>query len=156
MQQKRYSIGEAAEILGYKPYVIRYYEKEFELKIPRNKANRRYFTENELLKLRQIKELQERGYNNAQIKAIMKSSDVYAQQLYAQLEGVAATAHEISSFSNGTLRTLVESLVENSKKEIIKELKNELEVINKNIVTSISSLTKKLEEIMDNIEDSQY
>lgn len=155
MQQKRYSIGEVSDILGYKPHVIRYYEKEFDLKIPRNKANHRYFTENELFALKQIKELQERGYNNTQIKVIMKSSDVYARQIYAQLEGVAAADHEISSINNKTLKALVESVVKNSKNEIIKELKNELDIINQNINASISSLTKKLEEIMHNIEDSK-
>lgn len=71
-----YSIKEISDITGYKPHVIRYYEKEFELEIPRNESNRRYFTINELEKLRYIKSLQEKGLSNKQIKQILKSPEI--------------------------------------------------------------------------------
>ncbi len=32
---KEYTISEVAELTGYPPHVLRYYEKEFELEVPR-------------------------------------------------------------------------------------------------------------------------
>ena len=45
---KEYTISEVAEIIGYAPHVLRYYEKEFEIDIPRNNSNHRYFTYKEI------------------------------------------------------------------------------------------------------------
>lgn len=153
MKQKRYTISEASNILGYKPHVIRYYEKEFDLKIPRTKSNHRYFTENELHTFKQIKELQERGYNNTQIKVIMKSPEAYAQQIYEQLDGVAAAAHESTFLDSETLKSLLEPIIEDIKKEIIKDLKKQLEIVEQTIISSMSSLTKNLQDILQYIED---
>ncbi|NLM04774.1 MAG: MerR family transcriptional regulator [Clostridiales bacterium] len=69
-----YTIKEVAEITGFKPHVIRYYEKEFNLNIPRTNSNRRYFTNKETAQFQYIKELQKKGLNNKQIKKILKSS----------------------------------------------------------------------------------
>ena len=71
-----YSIKEVSEITGFKPHVIRYYDKEFELNIPRNESNRRYFTYKELEKLRYIKTLQTKGLTNTQVKQVLKSPEV--------------------------------------------------------------------------------
>ena len=69
-----YTFKEICEKTGYKSSVIRYYEKEFELSIPRDTNSRRYFTQHELDKLLFIKQMQSKGYNNRQIKISMKTS----------------------------------------------------------------------------------
>ena len=74
MVDERYSIKEVSEIIGFKPHVIRYYEKEFNLDIPRTSSNRRYFTSKETAQFQYIKKLQEKGLTNKQIKDIFKSS----------------------------------------------------------------------------------
>lgn len=73
---KEYSISEASEITGYPPHVLRFYEKEFELDIPRNESNHRYYTYNEIELFQYIKSLQNKGFSNKQIKLILKSPEV--------------------------------------------------------------------------------
>ncbi len=73
---KEYSISEVSEITGYPPHVLRFYEKEFELDIPRNDSNHRYYTYNEIEMFQYIKSLQEKGFSNKQIKLILKSPEV--------------------------------------------------------------------------------
>ena len=71
-----YSISEVSEITGYAPHVLRYYEKEFEIKVPRNDSNHRYFTYKELELIQYIKTLQEKGFGNKQIKLIINSPEI--------------------------------------------------------------------------------
>ncbi len=66
--QERLSISEASEVTGYPPYVLRFYEKEFNLKIPRTDNNQRYYTEKEIDLMNKIKQLKERGVSNNRIK----------------------------------------------------------------------------------------
>ena len=71
-----YTISEVAEITGYAPHVLRYYEKEFEIDIPRNNSNHRYFTYKEVELIQYIKTLQEKGFSNKQIKLIISSPEI--------------------------------------------------------------------------------
>ena len=77
-----YSIKEASEIVGFKPHVIRYYEKEFELDIPRTESNRRVFSYKELEEFRYIKTLKNKGLTNKQIKQILKSPEIKLDDNY--------------------------------------------------------------------------
>jgi len=56
---KRYfSIGEASELCGVKPHVLRYWEQEFtQLKPVKRRGNRRYYQHHEVLLIRRIREL---------------------------------------------------------------------------------------------------
>ncbi|MBS4539934.1 MerR family transcriptional regulator [Clostridium sp. D2Q-11] len=76
MDDRKLSISEVSDILGYENHVLRYYEKEFELEIPRNEVNHRFYTDMEIELLKKIKNLQQKGYSNKQIKLILKSPDL--------------------------------------------------------------------------------
>ncbi|NLJ99495.1 MAG: MerR family transcriptional regulator [Tissierellia bacterium] len=73
---KQYTISEVAELTGYPPHVLRYYEKEFELEIPRNQSNHRYYTYVEIEIFQYIKSLQDKGFSNKQIKLIIRSPEL--------------------------------------------------------------------------------
>lgn len=68
ISQERLTISEAAEITGYPPYVLRFYEKEFNLKVPRTDNNQRFYTEREIEMMNKIKILKDRGVSNSRIK----------------------------------------------------------------------------------------
>jgi len=72
---KEYNISEASTFTGFSNHVLRYYEKEFELKVPRNRSGHRYYTYKEIEIFSYIKVLKERGLSNSQIKSILKSPE---------------------------------------------------------------------------------
>lgn len=73
---REYSISEVAKITGYPPHVLRYYEKEFQLEIPRNQSNHRSYTYVEIEIFQYIRSLQDKGFSNKQIKLIIKSPEL--------------------------------------------------------------------------------
>ncbi len=67
--EKNYMISDASKLVEVENHVLRYWEEELELKIPRNEMGHRYYRESDIQKLRRIKELKEQGF---QLKAIKK------------------------------------------------------------------------------------
>lgn len=74
-KEKKYAISDVSQITGYDKHVLRYYESDFNLKIPRTSTNRRYYTYKEIGVFIRIKKLQEKGLTNKQIKRILHSSE---------------------------------------------------------------------------------
>lgn len=68
-----YSISEVSEITGFAPHVLRYYEKEFGIEVPRKDSNHRYYTYKEIELILYIRDLKDKGFANKQIKMIIDS-----------------------------------------------------------------------------------
>lgn len=67
MDKVRYMISDAANLVDVESHVLRYWEEELELDIPRNEMGHRYYTQDNIRQFLYIKELKEKGY---QLKAI--------------------------------------------------------------------------------------
>ena len=67
MDDTHYSISEAGKLVGVESHVLRYWEDELQLNIPRNGKSHRYYTGLHIRLFQKIKELKEKGY---QLKAI--------------------------------------------------------------------------------------
>lgn len=67
MEKVRYMISDAANLVQVESHVLRYWEEELELTVPRNELGHRYYTQENIQEFLRIKELKERGY---QLKAI--------------------------------------------------------------------------------------
>lgn len=67
MAEVHYFISDASKQVDVESHVLRYWEDELGLEIPRNDMGHRYYTEYHIRLFRQIKELKEKGY---QLKAI--------------------------------------------------------------------------------------
>lgn len=67
MENIRYMISDAANMVNVESHVLRYWEEELELDIPRNEMGHRYYTEDNIKEFLKIKEWKEQGY---QLKAI--------------------------------------------------------------------------------------
>ncbi len=71
MKEKRYFISDAAKELEVESHVLRYWEEELNLEIPRNEMGHRYYREDELEMLKCIKELKARGFQLKTIRQIL-------------------------------------------------------------------------------------
>ena len=69
--EQRYTVTQAAEILGVRASVLRYWEEELELRICRNEQGHRYYTGNDITLLANIKELKKRGLALRAIKELV-------------------------------------------------------------------------------------
>ncbi|MGV0006149.1 MAG: MerR family transcriptional regulator [Candidatus Porifericomitaceae bacterium WSBS_2022_MAG_OTU9] len=97
---KRYfTIGEVGELCAVKPYVLRYWEQEFsQLKPLKRRGNRRYYQRQDLLLIRQIRNLlYEQGYTIGGARQKLSGDDAdqdcsqsqqIVQQLRVELEDV--------------------------------------------------------------------
>lgn len=75
MSHTRYIISDASKQLEVEPHVLRYWEEELQLDIPRNAMGHRYYREEELTTIRGIKKLKEQGFQLKAIKLILPSID---------------------------------------------------------------------------------
>ena len=104
-----YLISEASRRLHVEAHVLRYWEEELQLEIPRNELGHRYYTEKQLALFQRIKELKELGY---QLKAIRTS-------LHEEEEQEAA--EEAGFFVEDSGEDPMEGSVEDSVKDPVKE-----------------------------------
>ena len=75
MEKVRYMISDAASLVNVESHVLRYWEEELELDIPRNEMGHRYYTQENIKQFQQIKELKEKGYQLKAIKMIVHNED---------------------------------------------------------------------------------
>lgn len=71
MAEVHYLISDASKQVDVESHVLRYWEDELDLEIPRNDMGHRYYTEYHIRLFRQIKELKEKGYQLKAIKNVL-------------------------------------------------------------------------------------
>ncbi len=71
MNTKRYMISDASKKVDVESHVLRYWEEELELNIPRNELGHRYYTEENIKLLKNIKVLKEQGFQLKAIKMVV-------------------------------------------------------------------------------------
>ena len=86
MEKVRYMISDAASIVNVESHVLRYWEEELELVIPRNEMGHRYYTKENIDDFMKIKELKEKGYQLKAIRMIIHNGNKDYQFLEEELE----------------------------------------------------------------------
>lgn len=71
MNSKRYMISDASRQVDVESHVLRYWEEELGLDIPRNELGHRYYTEENIRVLKNIKILKEQGFQLKAIKMVI-------------------------------------------------------------------------------------
>ena len=71
MSENHYLISDASKQVDVESHVLRYWEEELNIDIPRNEMGHRYYTDLHVRVFRQIKQLKEKGYQLKAIKPIM-------------------------------------------------------------------------------------
>ncbi|KAE9632966.1 MAG: MerR family transcriptional regulator [Defluviitaleaceae bacterium] len=150
MEEKRYSISEASEILNLETHVLRYWEEELNLEIPRNEMGHRYYTDQEIRIFENIKHFKEQGLQLRAIKAAISSMDEnedYALKLSHgnEVDITNPNDEKVKQFQMMMKNLFKEALVEHNhilRKEIKEELKQDLK---EEMLTQIKFLEKEYE-----------
>lgn len=75
MGEKRYMISDASKMLGVESHVLRYWEEELNVVIPRNEMGHRYYTDNHINLLKNVRDLKNQGYSLRTIKMMLTDPD---------------------------------------------------------------------------------
>ena len=81
MAERRYSISQAGRLVGVENHVLRYWEDELHLEIPRDRKNQRYYTKLHIEMFQKINELKEKGYQLKAIEPVLKRMLAGEQEL---------------------------------------------------------------------------
>lgn len=80
MEKVRYMISDAARMVALEQHVLRYWEDELQLDIPRNEMGHRYYTDDNIKELMRIKELRSQGYQLKAIRMYLKKEKQIAEK----------------------------------------------------------------------------
>ena len=100
MEKVRYMISDAAAMAGVETHVLRYWEEELDLTIPRNEMGHRYYTRENILEFQKIKELKEQGYQLKAIRMIIHSQDVEKAQALYRPDAGTSDGHSANDLLN--------------------------------------------------------
>ncbi len=161
--KERYSITELSEYLNITDHALRFYEKEFGLKIPKDSRGRRYYTTNHANLMYQIKTMRDQGLELKAIRKILEDENIIEEQLQftkCNAESLPAVISTNSNqLSNQELALIMETL-NSIKNELLGNVSAEIlssrEYLSKDILKSklelgacIENSNRKLELKLD-------
>ena len=156
MGEKRYIISDASKMLGVESHVLRYWEEELNVVIPRNEMGHRYYTDNHINLLKNVRDLKNQGYSLRTIKMMLTDPDEkrsgqdrklgMPMQLTAREVGMPAINVEntkaVSTYGSSAGSTIVEQGGHSSKMEQFQEIMDK--VVCKALKASASELGKEV------------
>lgn len=73
MSETRYIISDAAKMIDVEPHVLRYWEEELGMEIPRNEMGHRYYTDREVKLFTMVRDLKDKGFQLKAIKMVLSA-----------------------------------------------------------------------------------
>ncbi len=95
MEKVRYMISDAADMVHVETHVLRYWEEELELTIPRNEMGHRYYTRENIKEFQRIKDLKDQGYQLKAIRMILHNGKL------EELESHPLDDYEVNTMDEG-------------------------------------------------------
>lgn len=148
MEEKRYIISEAAERTGVEAHVLRYWEEELNLDIPRNEMGHRYYTERQLEMFKQIKELKDSGFQLKAVKTVLDNGLAVQPDAAQNVQG---EAHDEAAGTVETAAKLDDSAQEIAMKRSEDKLAQFEQIIGDIVTRSLMANNGKLGEDISNI-----
>ncbi len=140
--KERYSITELSEILGISDHALRFYEKEFELHIPKDERGRRYYTTDMANLMYKIKLMRSEGLEIKAIKKILKEDCIVQSPQPLTPSLIPQETTSLSSPANAEFAAIREFFNEFAQ-NIVKDISTELSISNEHLTREI--LKSKLE-----------
>lgn len=123
MGDKRYIISDASKLVDVESHVLRYWEEELGIDIPRNEMGHRYYTDIHINLLKNVKELKDCGFQLRAIKilipelmALGNESEANLETLKGELFQKVAKLDVESELFDNTENVLINIDSDNSKK----------------------------------------
>lgn len=145
-----YSISEVAEITGFAPHVLRYYEKEFDIDVPRRDSNHRYYTYREIELIQYIKDLKDKGFSNKQIKMIINSPETVFNQEETNL---ALVKDDVSMVDSREIASQISTIIED---RFFEKLSNYLEENHNNTSDLVEALKEEIIALRKEISSKEH
>ena len=106
VEKVRYMISDAAAMAGVESHVLRYWEEELDLTIPRNEMGHRYYTRENIQEFQKIKQLKEQGYQLKAIRFILHNGSMDKPDMRDTNLASPKTDSEISSLNHRRYRQI--------------------------------------------------
>lgn len=90
--KERYSITELSEMLQLTDHALRFYEKEFEINVPKDERGRRYYTTDLANIMYKIKVMRSEGLEIKAIKKILQEDCVFEAPAVVPVDGTTSLA----------------------------------------------------------------
>jgi DNA-binding transcriptional MerR regulator len=143
MEERRYIISDASKLIEVESHVLRYWEEELDIDIPRNEMGHRYYTDFYIELFKKIKELKDSGFQLKAIKILVPelmemqsdksdnkndNMEVLRDELFSRLTDTASCNCEVSKDASDNERMQYnekilgyEENVDENEKEYVKE-----------------------------------
>lgn len=121
MEKVRYMISDAATMVGVETHVLRYWEEELELTIPRNEMGHRYYTRDNIQEFQKIRELKEKGYQLKAIRTILHTGKMPAAQPTTPAAASQTSHPAVSAASSQAPHSGTPAAIAPSKPDVPKE-----------------------------------
>lgn len=151
--EKRYMISDASKMVDVESHVLRYWEEELLLDIPRNEMGHRYYTDFHIELMRKIKELKERGFQLKAIRMLIpelcESGDEGIDTLTVMKEELGSTPeiHNQRDSKMEQFEAILGNIVSRALKENNAELGKEVsEQVSDNVIKEIDYMMRLQDE----------
>ena len=121
MEKRKFRIGELANHLNVERFVIRFWEKEFNIKSHRSNGRQRFYSEDDLEKFKAVKELlYEKRFTIAGAKQMLKTGHISGREKHDIL-----ASHITTMESSATKTSITEQSIQKKlSKDFIKKLQS--------------------------------
>lgn len=145
MDKQRYMISDAATLVNVESHVLRYWEEELDLAIPRNEMGHRYYTKENIDQFFRIKEWKEQGYQLKAIKILIHNGGNEAELLKDTPEeaGHSTSVNAVTAAAGGHTVVASSSVEDNTRR--LEQFQSMMsEIVRKSIEENNQALSKEV------------
>lgn len=168
MSTIRYIISDASKKVDVEPHVLRYWEEELDIEIPRNEMGHRYYKEEHIEIFKTVKTLKDQGFQLKAIKLLLSDMDslerLDSQNIMALrtelntkimniepdkdlVERTASVSEDVASNKMNQFKTIMHSLIVNALEENNSTLTENLSTdISESVIKEMDYLLRLKEE----------
>ncbi len=117
MKHTTYSISDTSKKMNVETHVLRYWEEELNLDIPRNELGHRYYREKDLQTFQYIKQLKDEGLSLHEIKAMLPKSSKHSLQAMPTGASTPDNPDKLSQFKD-IMNSIISQAIANNNEHL--------------------------------------